>query len=163
MKRGRGECCTPPKMVSMGLAIYLTVVQVHGLNPSIGRVLTRAESPTQHSRTTRLDFSPTRHLHHMPSSPCRRNPAAHSLLFPKRGTQTVRHMVLTTPESIIEQASTQKLLDDLIDESVRTVARKPIMLQFDPSSSFVSRILKSVQNNSNGGLYTSDESPLTSC
>ena len=28
-------------------------------------------------------------------------------------------MVLNTPESIIEQASTQKLLDDLIDESTR--------------------------------------------
>jgi predicted membrane chloride channel (bestrophin family) len=46
-------------------------------------------------------------------------------------------MVLTTPESIIEQASTAKLLDDLIDESVRTSARRPIMMQFDPSSGFV--------------------------
>jgi hypothetical protein len=52
---------------------------------------------------------------------------------------SARPMVLTTPESIIEQASTQKLLDDLIDESVRTSARRPIMLQFDPSSSFVSK------------------------
>ena len=43
-------------------------------------------------------------------------------------------MVLTTPESIIEKASTQKLLDDLIDESVRTSARRPVMMQFDPSS-----------------------------
>lgn len=42
-------------------------------------------------------------------------------------------MVLTTPESIIEQASTKSLLDDLIDESVRTSARRPIMMQFDPS------------------------------
>ncbi len=50
---------------------------------------------------------------------------------------TARFMVLTTPESIIEQASTQKLLDDLIDESVRTSARRPIMLQFDPSSGWV--------------------------
>lgn len=40
-----------------------------------------------------------------------------------------REMVLTTPESIIEQASTEKLLDILIDESVRTSARKPIMMQ----------------------------------
>lgn len=46
-------------------------------------------------------------------------------------------MVLTTPESIIEQASTQNLLDDLIDESVRTSARRPIMMQFDPSSGWV--------------------------
>jgi hypothetical protein len=37
-----------------------------------------------------------------------------------RKTTTMRRMVLTTPESIIEQASTQNLLDDLIDESVRT-------------------------------------------
>jgi hypothetical protein len=48
------------------------------------------------------------------------------------------HMVLTTPESIIEQASTITLLDDLIDESVRTSARRPIMMQFDPSSGWVS-------------------------
>ena len=48
-----------------------------------------------------------------------------------------RRMVLTTPESIIEQASTRKLLDDLIDESVRTSARKPIMMQFDPSSGWI--------------------------
>ena len=47
------------------------------------------------------------------------------------------HMVLTTPESIIEQASTQKLIDDLIDECVRTSARRPIMLQFDPSSNWI--------------------------
>eukprot|EP00559_Dactyliosolen_fragilissimus_P007902 CAMPEP_0184868556 /NCGR_PEP_ID=MMETSP0580-20130426/30891_1 /TAXON_ID=1118495 /ORGANISM="Dactyliosolen fragilissimus" /LENGTH=515 /DNA_ID=CAMNT_0027369533 /DNA_START=656 /DNA_END=2203 /DNA_ORIENTATION=+ len=46
-------------------------------------------------------------------------------------------MVLTTPESIIEKASTQVLLDDLIDESLRTTARKPIMMQFDPSSGWI--------------------------
>jgi hypothetical protein len=50
----------------------------------------------------------------------------------------VLRMVLTTPEAIIEQASTRKLLDVLIDESVRTSARKPIMMQFDPSSGWVS-------------------------
>lgn len=50
---------------------------------------------------------------------------------------TARHMVLTTPESIIEQASTQNLLDDLIDESVRTSARRPIMMQIDPSSGWI--------------------------
>ena len=51
---------------------------------------------------------------------------------PKRPFQraaTILRMVLTTPESIIEQASTQKLLDILIDESVRTTARRPIMMQ----------------------------------
>ncbi|GKZ01478.1 hypothetical protein MPSEU_001098400 [Mayamaea pseudoterrestris] len=52
-------------------------------------------------------------------------------------SSTALHMVLTTPESIIEQASTQKLIDDLIDECVRTSARRPIMLQFDPSSNFI--------------------------
>ena len=46
-------------------------------------------------------------------------------------------MVLTTPESVIEQASTQNLLDLLIDESVRTSARGPIMMQFDPSSGWI--------------------------
>jgi len=48
-------------------------------------------------------------------------------------------MVLTTPDTIIEQASTQKLLDDLIDESVRTASRKPIMMQFDPTGSSIWR------------------------
>ena len=41
--------------------------------------------------------------------------------------------VLTTPESIIESTSTQDLLDDLIDESTRIKARRPIILQFDPT------------------------------
>lgn len=54
-------------------------------------------------------------------------------------SKTRLNMVLTTPESIIEQISTQKLLDDLIDESVRTNARKPIMMQFDPSSGWIWR------------------------
>jgi hypothetical protein len=48
---------------------------------------------------------------------------------PRRATYSLLRMVLTTPESIIEQASTQKLLDILIDESVRTTARRPIMMQ----------------------------------
>jgi hypothetical protein len=43
-------------------------------------------------------------------------------------------MVLTTPENVIELMSTEILLDDLIDESVRISARRPIMMQFDPSS-----------------------------
>ena len=54
--------------------------------------------------------------------------------YVKRST---RRFVLTTPEAIIEQASTTKLLDDLIDESVRTSARRPIMMQFDPSSGWI--------------------------
>jgi hypothetical protein len=52
---------------------------------------------------------------------------------PPRGTSTTAlSMVLTTPESIIEQASTVNLLDDLIDESVRTSPRRPIMMQVRP-------------------------------
>jgi Bestrophin, RFP-TM, chloride channel len=53
------------------------------------------------------------------------------------GKRSTRRFVLTTPEAIIEQASTTKLLDDLIDESVRTSARRPIMMQFDPSSGWI--------------------------
>jgi Bestrophin, RFP-TM, chloride channel len=56
-----------------------------------------------------------------------------------RPSSTALPMVLTTPESIIEQASTINLLDDLIDESVRTSARRPIMMQFDPSSGWIWR------------------------
>ena len=52
-------------------------------------------------------------------------------------TSTAIPMVLTTPEAVIERASTVNLLDDLIDESVRTSARRPIMMQFDPSAGMV--------------------------
>lgn len=58
-------------------------------------------------------------------------------LFPYSRKSIIQQMVLTTPESIIEQASTQNLLDDLIDESVRTSARSPIMMQFNPSSGWI--------------------------
>lgn len=47
----------------------------------------------------------------------------------QHSSSTALPMVLTTPESIIEQASTVNLLDDLIDESVRTSPRRPIMMQ----------------------------------
>ncbi len=47
------------------------------------------------------------------------------------------NMVFTTPSSIIEQASTKILLDDLIDESVRSIPRTTVMMQFDPSSGWV--------------------------
>jgi len=56
-----------------------------------------------------------------------------------QSSSTALSMVLTTPESIIEQASTVNLLDDLIDESVRTSPRRPIMMQFDPSSGWIWR------------------------
>lgn len=48
-------------------------------------------------------------------------------------SSTALGMVLSTPESIIEQVSTEKLLDILIDESVRTSSRDPIIMQFNPS------------------------------
>ena len=48
-------------------------------------------------------------------------------------------MVLSTPENIIEQASTQKLLDALLDESVRTQSRHPVMMQFNPSQGWIWR------------------------
>lgn len=61
-----------------------------------------------------------------------------SSLFPKRSSLSpTRRMVFNTPESVIEKASTQKLLDDLLDESVRTSARGSIMMQFDPSSGWI--------------------------
>jgi hypothetical protein len=46
-------------------------------------------------------------------------------------------MVVTLPDSLIEEVSTQSLLDKIIDEAVRTTARRPIMFQFDPSSKAV--------------------------
>mmetsp|Transcript_8105 Transcript_8105/g.12206 ORF Transcript_8105/g.12206 Transcript_8105/m.12206 type:complete len:628 (-) Transcript_8105:2024-3907(-) len=49
------------------------------------------------------------------------------------------NMVFTTPSSVIEQASTKILLDDLIDESVRTTARKTVMMHFNPSSGWIWR------------------------
>ncbi len=56
-------------------------------------------------------------------------------------TSTALNMVFTTPSSVIEQASTQILLDDLIDESVRTTARKTVMMHFNPSSGWVSTVI----------------------
>ena len=52
---------------------------------------------------------------------------------------TALHMVLSTPDTIIEQASTQGLLDTLLDESVRTQSRQPIMIQFNPNRSWIWR------------------------
>lgn len=54
-------------------------------------------------------------------------------------TTTALHMVLSTPDTIIEQASTQNLLDALLDESVRTQSRHPVMLQFNPSQGWIWR------------------------
>lgn len=54
-------------------------------------------------------------------------------------TSTSLNMVLSTPESIIEQVSTQKLLDALIDESTRTSSREPVMMQFNPKRGWIWR------------------------
>ena len=58
----------------------------------------------------------------------------------RRQSSSSLNMVLRTPEEIFEQTSTVNLLDDLLDESVRTSARRPIIRQFDPSSGWVSNI-----------------------
>ena len=56
-----------------------------------------------------------------------------------KSTSTSLPMVLTTPACVIEQASTQILLDDLLNESLRTTARKPIIMQFDPRAGWIWR------------------------
>ena len=58
----------------------------------------------------------------------------------RRQSSSSLNMVLRTPEEIFEQTSTVNLLDDLLDESVRTSSRRPIIRQFDPSSGWVSNI-----------------------
>jgi len=64
----------------------------------------------------------------------------HKHKFLKNGrSSTALNMVFTTPASVIEQVSTKVLLDELINESVRTSARNPIIMQFDPSSGWIWR------------------------
>ncbi|EEC51745.1 predicted protein [Phaeodactylum tricornutum CCAP 1055/1] len=46
-------------------------------------------------------------------------------------------LVVSLPDSLIEEVSTQALLDKIIDEGIRTSARRPIMFQFDPSSTAI--------------------------
>ena len=62
-------------------------------------------------------------------------------LLPTTRTSSIsrRKMVLTMPDSLIEETSTQDLLDQILDESLRTSARRPIMIQFDPSSKAIWR------------------------
>jgi hypothetical protein len=43
-------------------------------------------------------------------------------------------MVADIADSVIEKATTRMVLDQILDESLRTSARKPIMYQFNPSS-----------------------------
>ena len=90
---------------------------------------TRHNVSRRHQRHLRKNLFQTRQQHYTSSKSTTSSASSES--------PTALHMVLTTPESIIEQASTMKLLDDLIDESVRTTARRPFILQFDPSSGYV--------------------------
>lgn len=48
-------------------------------------------------------------------------------------------MVFELDESRVEKITTQDLLDRILDESLRTSARRPIMKQFDPSSKAIWR------------------------
>lgn len=87
-----------------------------------------------------LSLAPSRRIP-LPSHSFTRGPreaTKRSLTESTRGKSSL-NMVLTTPIDIIEQASTVNLLDDLIDESVRTSARRPIIRQFDPSSGWIWR------------------------
>ena len=43
-------------------------------------------------------------------------------------------MVFTASESIVEQKTTKLLIDQLLDECLRSNGRRPIMVQFEPSS-----------------------------
>ena len=59
--------------------------------------------------------------------------------FSRSSSSSPLRMVMTLPTEIIENVTTQNLLDDLINETVRTSARKTIMMQFDPSSGWIWR------------------------
>jgi hypothetical protein len=45
----------------------------------------------------------------------------------RRTTSQRRRMVANVPDSIVEQASTDKVLDQIIDESLRASSRRPII------------------------------------
>jgi hypothetical protein len=67
------------------------------------------------------------------------------------GRSTKCQMAFFMPDSIIEKATTRMVLDQILDESLRTSARKPIMYQFDPSSRAVcihAPLLTLLSNNS---------------
>jgi len=56
----------------------------------------------------------------------------------RRSTGIGRRMVADTPDAVVEQVSTQTVLDDILDESLRYSARRPIIMEFDPASKAVS-------------------------
>jgi hypothetical protein len=61
-------------------------------------------------------------------------------MAPRRRTPTQLEMVFTAPEEgVLEQLSTLEKLDSILDECLRYSARRPIMVQFNPSSKFIWR------------------------
>ena len=103
-------------------------------------ILALLASRSQHSFITDA-YTYSSPLFKSATSTTRRSGTGQNSVKSGRKRSSILHMVLTTPESIIEQASTQKLLDVLLDESTRTTARRPIMMQFDPSSGAVSMMI----------------------
>lgn len=53
---------------------------------------------------------------------------------PRSVLSTRLNMVFSVPDSIVEQASSQDLIDQLLDECFRQSGRRPIMVQFHPSA-----------------------------
>lgn len=63
--------------------------------------------------------------------------------FPKKelGIRLTRlEMVFTAPDSLVEQISTKDFIDKILDDCFLTRAKQPIMVQFNPSSRYVSNI-----------------------
>jgi len=52
-------------------------------------------------------------------------------------SRTRRYMVADIADSVAEKASTETLMDLILDESLRSSARKPIIMEYDPSSKAV--------------------------
>ena len=57
---------------------------------------------------------------------------------------TTQKMVFSASEAMLEQTSTQVMLDGILDESLRTSGRRPIMIQFEPSSKAVRRMCQAL-------------------
>lgn len=105
---------------------------------SLSRVSGRRFGPSSMSSTQRTNLS-SQHRRYKSITFTARNILRISKVQSFASSSTALNMVLSTPESIIEQVSTQKLLDALIDESVRTSSREPIMMQFNPKRGWIWR------------------------
>lgn len=118
----------------------LSKAVVHGLKKSNAQLkISRTHDNDDTVTGTRKQIIPTRQpnifirQHHTSSTSSINRIRRISKVQSFASSSTALGMVLSTPESIIEQVSTEKLLDILIDESVRTSSREPIMMQFNPS------------------------------